>query len=99
MVGPPMIRHIVLFTAKSPDLIDDVYRGLKQLETIEGNWLLRVTKNNKIDQIANDIDVVVYGEFPDEAAIKTYKSHPTYENAIKIVRPIRDQRYAVDIPA
>jgi len=94
-----MIRHIVLFTAKSPDLIDDVYQGLKQLETIEGNWLLRVTKNNKIDQIANDIDVVVYGEFPDEAAIKTYKSHPTYENAIKVVRPIRNQRYAVDIPA
>jgi quinol monooxygenase YgiN len=92
-----MIRHIVLFTAKSPDLIDDVYTGLKALEAIEGNWQLTVTKNNKIDQIANDIDVVVYGEFPDEDAIKTYKSSPIYDNAIKVVRPLRDKRIAVDV--
>lgn len=94
-----MIRHIVLFTAKSPDQIDAVYEGLKQLETIPGNWTLRVTKNTKIDQIANDVDVVVYGEFPDEAAIKTYKADPIYANAIKVVRPLRDKRIAVDVPA
>tara|TARA_B100001989_G_C24514389_1_gene452282 strand:+ start:101 stop:385 length:285 start_codon:yes stop_codon:yes gene_type:complete len=94
-----MIRHIVLFTAKKPEDIDAVYKGLKTLEGIEGNWSLSVTKNNKIDQIANDVDIVVYGEFPDEKALKTYKDHPTYENAIKIVRPLRDKRIAVDIPA
>ncbi len=93
-----MIRHIVLFTAKEGN-IDNVYKGLKTLETIEGNWTLQITKNEKIDQIANDVDVVVYGEFPDEQALATYKAHPTYEDAIKIVRPLRDKRIAVDIPA
>ncbi|MBI1301259.1 MAG: Dabb family protein [Alphaproteobacteria bacterium] len=93
-----MIRHIVMFTAKTPDNIEPMYEGLKMLETIEGNWSLKVTKNTKVDQIANDIDVVVYAEFPDEAALATYKAHPTYENCIKIVRPLRDQRIAVDVP-
>lgn len=94
-----MIRHIVLFTAKTPEDLDAVYNGLKTLETIQGNWLLTVTKNNKIDQIANDVDVVVYGEFPDQNALAEYKSHQIYDNAIKIVRPLRDKRIAVDIPA
>ncbi|MGH1457193.1 MAG: Dabb family protein [Alphaproteobacteria bacterium] len=94
-----MIRHIVLFTAKTPENLDSVYNGLKTLETIQGNWVLTVTKNDKIDQIANDIDVVVYGEFPDQNALTEYKSHQTYNDAIKMVRPLRDKRIAVDIPA
>ena len=94
-----MIRHIVMFSAKSPENIDAIYQGLKMLESIEGGWLLRVTKNAKVDQIANDIDVVVYGEFPDEAALALYKSNPVYEDCIAIVRPLRDKRIAVDIPA
>ncbi|MGH1378788.1 MAG: Dabb family protein [Alphaproteobacteria bacterium] len=94
-----MIRHIVMFSAKQPDNVDGIYQGLKMLEGIEGNWLLSVTKNSKLDQIANDIDVVVYGEFPDEAALARYKSHPIYDECITIVRPLRDKRVAVDIPA
>ena len=94
-----MIRHIVLFTAKKPEDIDQVYKGLKALEGIKGNWSLSVTKNNKIDQIANDVDIVVYGEFPDKLALQSYKNDPVYANAIKIVRPLRDKRIAVDIPA
>lgn len=93
-----MIRHIVLFTAKQ-DMLENVYNGLKLLENIQGNWVLTVTKNNKIDQIANDVDVVVYGEFPNEEALQKYKSDPIYQEAIDIVRPLRDKRIAVDIPA
>jgi len=94
-----MIRHIVMFTAKTPEDIDIIYNGLKMLESIEGNWILSVTKNKKVDQIGNDIDVVVYGEFPDEGALKLYKSHPTYQECIDVVRPLRDKRIAVDIAA
>ncbi len=94
-----MIRHIVMFNAKNPEDIDAIYSGLKMLETIKGNWSLSVTKNEKLDQIENDIDIVVYGEFPDEKALKTYKAHPTYEECIRIVRPLRDKRIAVDIAA
>ena len=94
-----MIRHIVMFTAKTPEDIDDIYNGLKMLETIEGNWLLNVTKNKKLDKIGNDIDVVVYGEFPNGDALKLYKSHPKYQECINVVRPLRDKRIAVDIAA
>lgn len=93
-----MIRHIVLFTTQNPEHLETMYQGLKTLETIEGDWLLSVSKNNKIDQIANDIDVVVYGEFPDEASLTRYKADPIYQKAIEIVRPLRDKRIAVDIP-
>ncbi len=94
-----MIRHIVMFSAKDPKDIDKIYNGLKMLETIEGNWLLSVTKNKKVDQIGNDIDVVVYGEFPDQKALELYKSHPTYQECITVVRPLRDKRIAVDVAA
>ncbi len=94
-----MIRHIVMFNAKNSDDIDAMYQGLKMLETIEGDWSLKVTKNAKVDKIANDIDVVVYGEFPSEDALEYYKSHPVYANCIEIVRPLRDKRIAVDVPA
>ncbi len=92
-----MIRHIVMFSAKSPENIELIYRGLKNLEKIEGNWFLRVSKNEKLDQIANDIDIVVYGEFPDIKALEQYKSHEIYKDTITIVRPLRDKRIAVDI--
>lgn len=94
-----MIRHIVMFSAKEKTDIDAIYNGLKMLETIEGDWLLTITKNEKIDQIENEIDVVVYGEFPDAEALQTYKAHQIYEDCIKVVRPLRDKRIAVDIPA
>ncbi len=92
-----MIRHIVMFSAKRPENIDDIFTGLKNLENIKGNWLLRVTKNEKLDQIANDIDVVVYGEFPDRAALAQYKEDQIYQDTIEIVRPLRDKRIAVDV--
>ncbi|MCB1783808.1 MAG: Dabb family protein [Alphaproteobacteria bacterium] len=94
-----MIRHIVMFTAKSPENVETIYEGLKTLETIKGNWTLTVTKNSKIDRIANDIDVVVYGEFPDEASLSRYKDDPVYQRSTETVRPLRDKRFAVDIPA
>ncbi len=92
-----MIRHIVMFSAKKPENVEIIYQGLKNLENIEGDWLLKVTKNKKLDQISNDIDVVVYGEFPDEGALHSYKEHQIYHDTIEIVRPLRDKRIAVDI--
>lgn len=92
-----MIKHIVFFTAKDPKDIDTIYTALKTLETIEGNWTVKVSKNMKIDKIANEIDVVVYGEFPDEAALDRYKDDPVYHLSTKTVRPLRDKRYAVDV--
>lgn len=94
-----MIRHIVMFNAKDPANKDTVFEGLKTLENIKGDWTIEVSQNLKIDQIGNDIDFVVYCEFPNQDAIERYKSDPIYAEAIRLVRPLRDIRIAADVEA
>lgn len=93
-----MIRHIVFFTAK-PENVDAVAKGLELLAQIPHTSHFEVSRNSKIDQIANDVDVVVYAEFADEAAFRAYKAHPLYAEATRRVRPLRESRYAADFIA
>jgi hypothetical protein len=90
-----MIRHIVMFNA-SADNRDAVYRGLSVLTQIPQAKLLEVAYNEKIDQIANDIDIIVYGEFETLEDFRAYKAHPLYEESIRQVRHLRDVRVAAD---
>jgi len=92
-----MIRHIVLFTAKSPDLFDAICEGLAPLKQIPHSLTFEVARNTRVDLYGNDIDVVVYGEFADQAALDAFKAHPTYEAVTQHVRPMRNLRYAADI--
>ena len=94
-----MIRHIVMFTAKRQDDLPEIIEGLKLLGTIPHSSHFEVTPNGKIDQFGNEVDVVVYAEFESEAALRAYKAHPTYAEATRRVRPLREERYAADIPA
>jgi hypothetical protein len=94
-----MIRHIVFFSLQSSSGADDVVARLSRLGTIPGSTFFKVTRSLKADQIANEIDVVVYGEFPDIAALKAYKKHPTYAEVTAEVRPMREMRFAADVEA
>ena len=94
-----MIRHIVFFTAKTPDLVQPICDGLALLATIPHSLRFEITRNSKVDLYGNEIDVVVYAEFADAEALAAYKAHPDYTKATNNVRPMRDIRYAVDIPA
>lgn len=94
-----MIRHIVFFTAKHPADLDAIVEGLELLGTIPHSSHFEVVRNGKLDQFGNDVDVVVYAEFADEAALAAYKAHPTYAEATKRVRPLRELRYAADFKA
>ena len=91
-----MIRHIVLFRAANPDDAQAVRDGLRNLQAIPAATRLEVEFNSRRDTWSDEIDVVVYGEFEDEAALAAFKAHPTYEATIKIVKPLRDLRIAVD---
>lgn len=91
-----MIRHIVFFRAQRREDIGAVFDGLSLLKGIPHASRLEVVLNGRMDQLANDIDVVVYGEFADPASLAAYKAHPTYTEAIRQVRPLRDLRFAVD---
>ena len=91
-----MIRHIVMFSCRNPEDRDTIYRGLSVLTQIEHAALLEVSYNEKIDQLANDIDVIVYGEFASLEDFRAYKAHPLYEESIRQVRHLRDVRVAAD---
>jgi hypothetical protein len=94
-----MIRHIVLFTAKEKAHIDDMIEGLSVLTEIPHARRLEVARNRKTDQLGNDIDVVVYGEFDNETELAAYKAHDLYQESIKRVRPLRELRFAADYSA
>lgn len=94
-----MIRHIVFFSLKPEARIDEVVAKLSRLASIPGSSMFQVTPNQKADQIANEIDIVVYSEFPDIAALRAFKQHPTYAEVTRAVRPLRELRFAADVEA
>ena len=91
-----MIRHIVMFSCKDRADLSAIHSGLSILTQIPHAKLLEVSLNEKIDQWANDIDVVVYGEFETLDDFRAYKAHPLYEESIRRVRHLRDVRFAAD---
>lgn len=91
-----MIRHIVFFTANSEANIDQIIDGLSLLAAIPHSRRLEVARNRKTDQLGNDIDIVLYGEFDNEAELAAYKAHDLYQESIRRVRPLRELRFAAD---
>lgn len=94
-----MLRHIVFFSAKQAEDLDTIEQGLWLLAKIPESLHFEVTRNIKRDGLSTDVDLVVYAEFADEAALARYKEHPLYLEAIHIVRPLREMRVAADVIA
>lgn len=91
-----MIRHIVFFTAKSPASVKPIREGLSLLTGIPHARHLEIAVNRKSDPMSKEVDIVVYGEFEDDAALAAYKAHELYAEAIRRVRPLRELRFAAD---
>ncbi|WP_416795927.1 Dabb family protein [Ciceribacter azotifigens] len=91
-----MIRHIVLFTVPKHEDLEAVLDGLSILTGIPAATRLEIATNMKADRFDDGIDIVVYGEFEDEAALAAYHAHPLYQASIDRVRPLRDKRFAGD---
>jgi len=94
-----VIRHIVFFSAKRREDVEVIRDGLMALATIPHSTLFEVSINTKVDPLSDEIDVVVYGEFADDAALAAYKAHPTYAATTARVRPLRELRYSADVKA
>ncbi|MDE0969173.1 MAG: Dabb family protein [Octadecabacter sp.] len=90
------IRHIVLFSAKDQDDVARIVDGLSMLKNIPHASILEVVQNNQVDALSDEIDVVVYAEFVNDAALQAYKTHQIYQDAIAVVRPLRELRIAAD---
>ncbi|MEQ8899812.1 MAG: Dabb family protein [Roseovarius sp.] len=95
-----MIRHIVFFSAADPADIERIREGLMMLAEIPHSSHFEVGRNLQSDSISQErVDLVVYGEFADEAALAAYKAHPVYAECIALVRPMRELRIAADFKA
>jgi len=90
------LRHIVFFSAKDKADIPRIVKGLSRLGDIPHASLFEVRENTHQDALSDDVDVIVYGEFADDAALAAYKAHPYYQDAIDVVRPLREIRIAAD---
>ncbi len=91
-----MIRHIVFFSVPDAQNIDRVIEGLNVLRDIPHSSKFEVVKNSKVDPLSDVVDVVVYGEFADDAALAAFKAHPNYQASINLVRPLREMRISAD---
>lgn len=94
-----MLRHIVFFSVKESQSVERVRELLSQLATIPAVRHLEVQPNIRKDQLSSEVDLVVYAEFEDEAALEAYKAHPIYAETTRIVQPLRDLRLAADVVA
>ena len=92
-----MIRHIVFFSAKNSGEVGRIREGLEALGAIPGSTVFEVRENAKVDPMGNEVDVVVYAEFPDADALAAYKAHPAYAATTAKVRPMREMRFSADI--
>lgn len=92
-----MIRHIVFFSAAEQGSVDVIRQGLSRLADIGEARHFEVLLNLKVDPFNHDVDVVVYAEFADEAALGRYKSHPIYAQVTRTVKPLRDLRVSADV--
>ncbi len=92
-----MIRHIVFFSAADPADVERIRDGLLMLADIPHASHFEVGRNLHSDAITGSrVDLVVYAEFVDEAALAAYKAHPIYAECIALVRPLRELRIAAD---
>jgi hypothetical protein len=92
-----LIRHIVFFSVKRKDEVEAVRSGLMALGEIPHSRLFEVSLNTKVDPFCDEIDVVVYAEFEDQAALAAYKAHPLYAETTAKVRPKRELRFSADV--
>jgi hypothetical protein len=91
-----IIRHVVFFSSKTPENVERIIEGLSMLGTIPYVRHFEVSRNLHADGFSNEVDIVVYAEFEDEAAMRAYRAHPTYQRSIDVVRPLRELRMAAD---
>lgn len=94
-----MIRHIVFFSVRPDEDVEKVRAGLLALGQIPHARLFEVTLNTKVDPMCDKIDIVVYAEFEDAAALAAYKAHPIYAETTDKVRPMRELRFSADVVA
>jgi hypothetical protein len=87
---------VVFFSAAGKNDVEHIVDGLSLLRNIPHASVFEVVRNSRVDELSSEVDVIVYAEFVDDAALQAYKAHPIYQQAIDVVRPLREMRIAAD---
>ena len=90
------VRHVVFFSAADKADMKRIVEGLSRLAQIPYSSVFEVVENKRVDDYSCEVDVIVYAEFPDDAALLAYKSDPIYQETTSLVRPLREIRIAAD---
>ncbi len=96
-----MIRHVVSWTlleqdpARKAEACSFIAAQLMSLPPlIPEIGALSVTPNS-VD-IDGNWDLVLIGDYADEAALRAYISHPEHQKVVAVIKPYFDKRSAVD---
>lgn len=94
-----MVKHVILWKLKAEHNNDEVKQGIKQgLESLKGviDGLLEI-KVEAETLASSNVDVMLYSVFENEAALKTYATHPEHVKvADTLVRPYTETRACFD---
>ncbi|MES2170811.1 MAG: Dabb family protein [Actinomycetota bacterium] len=97
-----MIRHVVLWglveqdPAKKAEAADFVAGQLMSLPALIPEILALTVSPNVLDADGN-WDLVLLGDFADEAALGVYLTHPEHLRVVAVIKAYLAKRAAVDI--
>lgn len=93
-----MIKHIVAWRLNDKDKVADAARIKELLEGLRGQipGLMHIEVGMNVVPDANAADVVLYSEFTDLEALKTYQAHPLHQAVVLKVKALTIERRSVD---
>ena len=94
-----LIRHIVFFSARRKEDVEAVRTGLLALGNIPHSSLFEVTLNTKVDPLSDEVDVVVYAEFADDARWPPTRRTRSMRRPPARSNLLRELRYSADVVA
>ena len=97
-----MIKHIVMWRlkdhAEGNNKITNAQRMKSKLEALRGQVDGVLTIEVGIDFSATDasMDVALYSEFADRAALAAYQAHPAHQAVVAFIKEVVSARQLVD---
>jgi len=92
-----MIKHIVLWRLKNKA---DVARVKQELESMRGKIPGLLSLEVGVNFAENSpVDVGLYSEFPDRAALNAYADHPVHAPVKQVVGSLVAERWVLDYEA
>lgn len=97
-----MIKHIVMWRlkdhAEGHDKASNAQQMKSQLEALRGqiDGVLTIEVGIDFSTTEASMDVVLYSEFTDRAALAAYQAHPAHQAVVAFIKEVVSARQLVD---